>query len=154
MATPYHIICLKNQKAAKLYLAAQTLGNISADNIYRGLTSAQQVLPCVVLECNSATFAPPPYQGNFLSNLSIKVRQNADGNDGVDEDQHQIDAGTIFDLFLTDSICANLTTALQDAGDEYTCFFVEGVSQGYSLDGRTWESEMIIQLNSCGNNVS
>jgi hypothetical protein len=151
MSTPYHIICLKNQKAAKAYLEGQALGNVT--NIFRGLTASQQVLPCIVLECNQASFIPTN-RGNFLANLSVKVRQNADGKSGVDEDRHQLDAGTIFDLFMTDSIAADLTSALQGAGDDYTCFFVEGVSQGYSLNGNVWESELVLQLNCAGNSVA
>jgi hypothetical protein len=143
----YHIICLKNQKAAKAYLDGCDTGNVTT--ILRGLTAVQQTLPCAILECNQAQFVPTN-KGNFLSQLIIRVRQNA--NDTT-EDDHLIDAGVIFDLFVTDSIAADLTTAGRNDGEAYTCFFMEGVSQGYRLDGDVWESELILQINCAGNDV-
>lgn len=155
---PYHIICLKTQKAFKAYLDQQDcdFGNIPKGSVFRGLTAARKTIPCVIIECNSMEMVPEK-TGNFYGQVSIKVQHSANGDNDTDEDDHLNNAGIVFDTFFTDTITRDITAAyglIPGITDGYTCEQVVGVSEGYALIGNIWESELVFRVHCVGRTLT
>jgi hypothetical protein len=151
---PGNIICLKTQQAIKAFLDAKTqeeIGAIPQSNIFRGLTGRNATLPAIVVQCEIAEHSPEPLTGTWIATVAILVRQSVDD---TDEDEHLLDVGTVFDLFMQQLIASDISAAAVAAGLAYTAFDVQALTQAYTIDGDVWESEAMFKFTCCGSVIT
>lgn len=147
-------ITAKVQEAICAFLRAQNLGDIPPDQIYKGIehpesedTNPQKrKLPCVECVCQNADPDDEHFL-NWAADAEVRIRTNADD---TTEDEHHAIAATVFNKLTTDTLKADLTSALAD----FTVFLVNFGPQGWDLAERSWQSYLRFQVHCAGSNIS
>jgi len=133
-------------KAIQAYLEAQKSAFTYDINIYKGMEHETVVegaqenmeLPCVTVSAMRAT-QDPPFSNNWIVDVSVAVRTNADD---TDTPTHYTMADEVFDSLYTTTIAADLSAALTN----FTAFLLIPAEQTFSVVDRSWVSTFDFQL--------
>ena len=132
----------KVQQAFVSWLKSQhPLADIPQANIYHGIQHEEDdnsdttiQLPCVICNCDAAE-PIAQFSGNRRATAVIEVHSNADDST---QEEHQDRVQAVTEKLLTDTIAANLSTALE----QFTVFLVVPSADGWRVDGRSWVSSL------------
>lgn len=144
------------QLALQSWLQSQAIGDIADEQVYCGIentaaltdeaTETVRVIPCVICRCENSRIENYG-TGNWTASARVEVHVSAD--DYTDA-QNQTFANTVWDVLITDSIAADLTSALAD----FTAFVVRIESHGYSIEERTWVNYLEMEIDCCASDIS
>lgn len=150
-------ICDKVQRAITAYLQGQTFTRIASSAIYKGIqrtpASTASALtersnPRIECICQRATAENQSFvDGCWIATVTVRIVDNAD--DATD-DQHHADVAEVLAVLVTDTIAADLSTALAD----FTAFLVTPQDQTWEIAGRSWVGQLSFQVHCVGSDIS
>lgn len=151
-------ILQKVQQAARNYVRNADFAWIESDSIQSGISrgtagddlDAEQestALPSIVCNCTSAEVVSVPNSGNWIAELTIHLRENADD---TTEDDHLEHAGALNDLFNDRSAAESGMSALAD----FTVLDLQVRSLNYELIGRSWRSTLTASVHCVGQDLT
>lgn len=146
----------KCQLALKAFLQTQTFPDIPSAQIYAGIENITaavnenvpetRILPCIECVCQEAEAVDEHFL-NWMATAEVRIRTNAD--DTTEANHHAI-AATVLNTITTDTLAADLTSALAD----FTAFLVNFTTQRWDLVDRSWQSIIMFQIHCAGSDIS
>lgn len=139
----------KLQEAAAAYLQSQApIEDIAADHIHSGLNKTELKYPCIICVATAAE-AEDHASGNKMATLSVRICSHSDRD--ASEDEHNTRVEAVSNLFVTDTIAADLTAALSS----FTAFLCQPTGEAFGVDDQVnWVSELTLMVKCCGSDIT